>query len=437
MNNSLARQAFTVLTGRGLIRLTLLLSFLIIARFLTPAEFGWFGIVTTGISLAATLGTLGLRQSFAYEIGQQRISARTAGLTGIILWPALAALSSTLVLTFLWPTFPNDNRFQLVFVVSVGVCGALLLSLFQGIPLGQGNIRQFTSSETAPRIILLFGAVALALLGALNVLSILWIYAVGFVITGLLLATITLRAGDFGRPIFRDLPKLISYGLVFSLNLFLVTLSTRISMFVIESSLGAAEAGLFFAASRVSEVFLELATAVGLVLFSSATRSGGGQSMLNRAADIVGWMVWLFLILCIIIFFTAPVLVRILLGSDYLSSTPVLQVLALGLVGSAGHKMIYPALAGTGRPYFGTPMLAVTVVLIWGLSVYLVPQYGVVGGAWAVVIGQWALFFSYIILCKIKFNIPIRKFILPPLRDVFRILIILKTKLIPQKRKKK
>ncbi|WP_169773005.1 oligosaccharide flippase family protein, partial [Escherichia coli] len=83
--------------ARGFIRMAQLISFVLLARFLTPAEFGYFGIVTSAIPLAAMLGSLGLRQSFAYEIGQKRLLSGDAIATMLAVWPVLAAISTIAV----------------------------------------------------------------------------------------------------------------------------------------------------------------------------------------------------------------------------------------------------------------------------------------------------------------------------------------------------
>src|SRR5690606_28529470 len=129
--------------ARGFIRVAQLIAFILLARFLTPAEFGYFGIVTSAIPLAAMLGSLGLRQSFAYEIGGGRFEAGDAVATMLLIWPLLTIVSSAGV----WYAMEKDvggvSANGLAAIIALGVGGAMFINMVQGVFLGTGNIGRF------------------------------------------------------------------------------------------------------------------------------------------------------------------------------------------------------------------------------------------------------------------------------------------------------
>jgi O-antigen/teichoic acid export membrane protein len=410
-------QAATVVFARGITRVSQLVAFVILARFLTPSEFGWFGIVTTAIVLATLLGSLGLRQSFAYQIGQGNLKPGEAVVTSILVWPLLTVASSG-VLVIIFSSESPLSPFWTITLIVVGVAASLLVNLLQGVNLGRGEIPAFSLTENLPRTLLMVGTILLALFGALNLFSALWAQILGFVATLPVALWLATRKTGWGRPQIRQLPSMVAYGSIFALNLFLLMLSARLSMFVIENVQGAESAGQFFAAVRVNEIFLEVATALGMVLFSNAARQSDKSSTLARNVRISCWLLWLFLIGSVFVVAMAPLLVRVLAGNQYAEAIPALQVLAIGLGPAAAAKVIYPTLAGTGRPFFGTPLIFVSLAINAVLAFLLIPQMGLVGGAIGLVVGQFILFAGYVVACRVRFNIPVRDFLLPRSSDV-------------------
>ncbi|MFW0149681.1 lipopolysaccharide biosynthesis protein [Mycobacterium sp. smrl_JER01] len=414
-------QAFTVLFGRSIFRLAQFVAFLIFARILSPEEFGWFGIITTAMLLAATLGSLGLRQSIAYEIGQRRLSPSEALGTALLVWPVLTLLSASVVFFIYGRDLPNHTTAQALGIIFVGVGGAILLMMLQGKFLGSGAISAFSLSESMPRVALMLSSIGLLLLGAVTLQNALWAHVLGYAVT--LPVAFWLASRGIGRMALqvRKLVGMLRYGVIFAVNLLLITLCTRVSMFIIEHLSGAAAAGEFFAAVRVHEIFLEIATALGMVLFSNAARREEGTSVIGRSARIACWMFWAFMGLAGFIALAAPLVLTSLIGVKYAAAGPILQILALSLAPAAACKIIYPTLAGSGRPAFGTPIIIACLLANVGLTVVLVPDFGAIGGAVALVVGQYILFAGYILICRYRMDVPVAYFLIPRLADARRI----------------
>src|SRR5690606_25246818 len=156
--------------------------------------------------------------------------------------------------------------------IAVAVAGSMLLIMLQGVYLGRGDIRSFTKSETTPRVLLAIIALAIVGLSAENVASPIWAYSAAFAVAACLGIRLALTDGSPLRPRLGLLGKLFGYGAAFALNLFLITLCSRVSMFIISHNFDATHAGRFFAAIRINDIVLEAATAVGLVVFSKAVK---------------------------------------------------------------------------------------------------------------------------------------------------------------------
>ncbi len=430
MSGGIARQAFTVLFARGFIRIAQLVSFFILARFMTTGEFGWFGILTTAMALAATLGSLGIWQSFTYEIGQKRLTAGEAGGTAIMIWPVLASLAAAAVFAVYGRHVPGVSNIEAGILILLGVGGMMLMMLMQGVYLGRGDIKAFSLSETLPRLALMLLALGLALTANVALATALWAHAASYILIVPIMLWLALRGAGKIAPRLDRLGAMLKYGLILAFNLFLNILSRNLSMFVIAFFSGTAAAGLFFAAIRLSEIFLEAAAAMGMVLFSDATRQAEGASVLARNARIACWMFWLFLMLAGAVALAATPLLTLLLGAGYAPAGAALQIMALGLAPAAGAKIIYPTIAGRGRPLFGTPVLVVSLLVTLALAWILVPSLGIEGGAWALVAGQYVLYFGYVASSRIFFGVPVRDFIVPRSADMMAIWHLVRAKIL-------
>lgn len=407
----------TVLGGRGVVRIAQFATFVILARVLSPTDFGWFGLITTAIALSTVLGSLGLRQSTAYWIGQKRMTAGQGVGTALVTSGPLAALAASAIAIWYLREDTGLAATGLVLVIAAATAGSMLVTLIQGVHLGRGDIRSFAVTDAIPKAVMLGVVVIVAFLPDGGLDEALWAYAVGFLIAAPVAVLLASRGVGRVSPTFRPLPQMLGYGIFFAFNLFLVTLCSRASMFVVEFFSGAHAAGEFYAAVRVNEIFLEVATAMGMVVFSHAARQTNDDSML-RNARLACWSFWAFAGLGVVVALLAPLLLGLVLGPGYERAAPALQVLAIGLGPTAAAKIIYPALAGRGRSMFGTPIIAVSLALNVGIALALVPSVGVTGGAIAYTVGQFVLFIGYVMTFAATQHIPVRRFFLPTTHDL-------------------
>jgi O-antigen/teichoic acid export membrane protein len=413
----LLKQAFTIIFARGFIRMAQLISFVLLARFLTPAEFGYFGIVASAIPLAAMLGSLGLRQSFAYEIGQKRLSSGDAVATMLVVWPVLAAISTVAVYYMVGSAVDEIATANLIAMIAMGVAGAMLIKMAQGVFLGTGDIARFSLTETFPRVLLTIAVALLALLQMVEIEASLWAFSASFAIVIPVALFFALRGAAGFTPRLSGLPRMVGYGAAFAVNLSLVALNLRVGVFLLGHMAGAEDAGYFFAATRINEIFLEVATAFGLVIFSRMLQSEGGGARLQQNVRISCWMLWSFFLGGWVVTLLAPWLLTIIVGPGYESSIPLLQIMALALGPSAAVKIIYPALAGQGKPLFGTVAVLSSVVLNAVLAYILIEPLGATGAAIGFVAAQYLVLAIYIVMLKYRFGIAVSDFLLPRRQD--------------------
>ncbi|OZE83889.1 hypothetical protein CH305_05340 [Rhodococcus sp. 15-649-2-2] len=407
-------QAVTVLSGRSLIRAVQFVTLIILVRALSPSEFGWFGILTSAFALVGILGSLGLRQSFAYDIAHENISVAEVLGTTLCILPILA-LPSTIVVCLLYAgELPGVSVFASIGIIAAGVFSALSMTLLQGVFLGSGDIRSFTISEAFPHIVVSISIVLLFLFAAVTFDLSIWVQSAAGVISFPVLFVLALRKAGRLSVQFGRLFRMFKYGAIFAFNLFAIMLSYRISMFVIQYFDGSEAAGQYFAAIRVNEIFLEIASALGMVLFSHSARNGeDAKSTILETAKVAAGLFWLFIFIAILMVLGAPVLLQLIVGEEYDEAVLLLQVLAISMPATAACKVIYPSLAGLGRASFGTVLVVVGLLVNAAVAASLVPTFGPIGGCVGLVVGQYLLLALYITKCRRVYQTPVGRFLWP------------------------
>lgn len=427
----LLKHAVTVLFGRGLVRIAQLLTFLLLARLLTPEEFGWFGILTSAVAIATPLAALGLRQAFAHDIGGKRLTEGEALGATLVLTPVLAALAALALWHLYGQSIPGLTPAVSAIVLSVACLGSLAINLSQGIALGKGDIRTFATTDALPSLLLTVATASLAALGFLSFGTVLLAYASSF---ALLLPYIFLRSrttATIALPSAAATGKMMRYGIFFALNLFVIALNSRGGIIVLEQVSGAEQSGQLFAAMRLNDVLIEGAIAFGMVVFSRTVRANSAADSVSQSARIASWVFITFLLASIGIAFLAGPIIFLLLGSEYASATTALQLLCIGLGPAAASKIVYPAIAGTGQPLVGMPVLLVSVLVNVGLAFLLGPHYGAAGVALAFSLSQIIVYVGYAIAIGRRYKLPLREFFVPRRADAAALLRVA-TRLLPR-----
>ncbi|MEH6793169.1 MAG: oligosaccharide flippase family protein [Rhodococcus sp. (in: high G+C Gram-positive bacteria)] len=407
-------QTITVLSGRSLIRAVQFVTLIILVRSLSPSEFGWFGILTSAFALAGILGSFGLRQSFAYDIAHDNITVSEVLGTTLCVLPVLILPSTVLVCLLYAGDLPGISMYASVGLIAAGVFSALSMSLLQGIFLGTGDIRSFTISEALPHVLVSISILFLFAYSAVTFNLSLWVQSVaGVVAFPVLFALASWRAGRL-RIRFDRLFAMFKYGAVFAFNLFAIMLSYRISMFIIQYFEGSEPAGQYFAAVRVNEIFLEIASALGMVLFSHSARNGDdAKGRIGETAKVAAGLFWLFVLIAVLMALSAPFLLQLIVGTEYNQAVSLLQVLVISMPATAACKVIYPSLAGLGRASFGTSLVVVGLVVNAAVAAMLVPTLGPVGGSVGLVVGQYVLLGLYIVKCRRVYKTTVSQFLWP------------------------
>lgn len=109
----------------------------------------------------------------------------------------------------------------------------------------------------------------------------------------------------------------------------------------------------------------------------------------------------------IISYFNAEIILDWIYDNDILSSIVPFQLLMLGFVGMAANLLFGTLLTANGSLKFLNAISAIGILLNVGMNIFLIPEYGASGAAFATLITQGSVSIIQIIYCVIKFSLKV------------------------------
>ncbi len=368
-----------------------LLVLMLLARALTPAELGLYGyVVSTGLVLAVAFD-LGLRQGAAAAIGQvpERIGAVASQL--LLLWAALALAASGAAWAMMaWGGLGQAGPAALALVV-VAIAPMLLVRMAQGVFLGTGELRRLNRSELVSRAVLLTLTLLLWALGRLDLTAALALLALSQLAAAIyVIAALAPLLGWRQAQELAVARDLLRRGMGFVGAILLMILSGRIGVWLVSWLASPAEAGSYFAALRLAEMLVEVATAVGVVVFSRGVRMADDGEAARATAGVARMVTACMAAGAVLAGAFAPGILALVMGDAFAAAGAALRWALAGAVASCLVMILYPGLSARGQAKVGVGVFGLAVLVNALLAVALIQPFGITGAAAAFAAGQWA-----------------------------------------------
>lgn len=355
----------------------------VLARLLTPRDFGVIAIAMIFIRVAGTLGKLGIGPAIIQraDLTQRHIvtgftlSALFGVLFTVTMWLAAPATSGF----FAEPEVPAIlGMLSAIFaIVGVGVISEHLLR--RRLHFRQLMVAEILSLTAGYGLV----AIAMAILGYG-----VWSLAGGLVARHAVFAAVVvayrpppLRLG-LGR---RESFDLLRFGTGLSSCALLDAVGTQGSRFVIGSGLGAISLGYFTQALRVASVPTRLSLRLTRVLFPAMAER---QQQIDRIGTIYLYGIEMMSLLAIptsvLTAICAPEIIGLLLGKQWDAAVPILQILATGIVFHVCNLVNLPAVRALHAVYREAWRRMLYTILVI-LGVWLGLRWGLAGVAVAII----------------------------------------------------
>lgn len=386
------------LLGEKSIRLLLsLIVNMLLARYLGPDDFGLLSLCLTFFVVISVLSSYGME---AYLVNQFVISPSSKNeLIGSAL--TIRALISILLISLLvlgtYVTSSDERFFKLVVII----CIAVFFKTFDVIDYYFQSVTQIKYISLARNVALLLASF-FRIIFVINDYPLFYLgltYPLEYLVVAFLLGLFYLRKkdGTFRLIVKRSRVKqIMNHCLPLVLSSFTVMIYQKSDIFMIAYLLDKTQVAYYSVAARLSEAWYFIPMSIISVAFPRILKfKVTNSSIYNKQFQrLMGILIIIGLIAAIITSLISDVVINILYGYEYLTSSIVLRIhiwggifVAMGVI--SGRYF----LSDNKRTYLFIRTL-VGAVLNIVLNVILIPTYGILGAASATLISQFVSAFA-------------------------------------------
>lgn len=377
--SSLARGAGLMMALRLVERSIGLASTLILARILTPGDFGLVAMAMSVLTLIELMGAFGFDVALIQRQDAQRHHFDTAWTYNVLFSASVALL--LLVLAPFAADFYREPKLQLV--LSVLAIGALV----QGAEnIGTVTFRKQMNFGQEFRFLLSKKLISFAVTMALAfTLRNYWALVGGIIVGKVCAVLLSYKVHPF-RPRFslaasRDLFHFSKWLLVSNLIVFL---QNKSDSFILGRTVGAHDLGLYNVASEIAVLpSTELIAPINRAAFPAySANSANLEALRGKFLSVFGFIGLLAFPMSVGLACVAGPAVAVLLGPQWAAAVPLLQLFTVCGLTSAIQSNLIMVIVALGKPKANTMLSAAMLVLYLPALAYASLQYGALGAAW-------------------------------------------------------
>ena len=408
-----------VLLTRLVMRAANFVVFILLARSLSVGEFGFYGYVISPALVLSIAFDLGLRQWGAWLIGRDPPPAPAVTTHLLASWLLLAIGGVAACWLLLAAGGYVAGYGALALLAALNVAPMLWLRLGQGVFLGRGDIARLNRSELISRAVMLAGIGGLWVLDRLELAAAVWVLlgAHGAAACYLLWQV---RSGIQPRLLVQPalMWRLLRYGAELWIAVLLVVLLGRIGFWIVSRQLGEVGLGLYFGSQRLGEILVEVATAVGIVIFSYGVRAADIQASALDAIRIARLVTALMALVATMALLLAVPLLRLLLGPEFAAEPAAFRLVMLGALANSYTTMLYPCLSAQGLARWGIGAFATGCATATMAFWLLTPTLGLAGAGLAYLLAQTAAVAVIVVAYRRRFGFTTSEILLPQQEDL-------------------
>lgn len=362
-----------------------LVSTIILARLLLPADFGVVALAISAIAVLEIWAEFGFDLALIQNQKAERKHYDTAWtlmmLRGVTV-AVLVALSAGSIAEFLREPLMEEVLYALAVISLIDGCQSIRTVDFRK---NLNLHKEFRFLMTA-RVIQFFTTIILAYLWRDY-----WALVAGILVNrGARMFLSYYMAPYLPRFTLSAFSDLFGFSKWMVLNNLLNFMTTRLDTFVVGRVSGVSSLGVYAMAYEVSNMATtELVWPISRAIFPGFARLADDKTALERSYNLSQALIVLVALpVATGLALTAGYFVPILLGEKWLGVVPLMEVLAV----YGGLRVI---IANTGslyfainKPYLAAIMAAANLVVLLPAMILLVLEYGPIGAAWAVVLGS-------------------------------------------------
>jgi O-antigen/teichoic acid export membrane protein len=385
-----AKSTYITTFGAGLNALFGFIFTVIVARSISPAEFGFFSVAMNFVMILLVMCDIGLSSSILRFLPRvirdnKKDEVQKIIKLSFIITIVIGGILTTLLFLFAPPIahliFTKGELVLPLTIVGFSLIGLTLSLVFTSILQGQQRFVFGVITDSSIVLLKTLATIILLVLGKLTLTSVLIVFSttafsgflIGFLFVGpkFLLAKTDLSLAR----------TLIFFGFWVALARIANSIAGRLDTIMLIRYVDAAQVGFYAAAQRITFIFPVLVNGMTVVLtpkFSSLQTKKQAISFFKKANLLIG----LLFIPLVVLFILAPWITILVYGEVYRSSIYILRwLLASSFFFVASSVPIIALLYFLGKSQIFAILSFAQLLLIFLGNLILIPRFGVIGPA--------------------------------------------------------
>jgi O-antigen/teichoic acid export membrane protein len=355
---------------------------IITARVLGPEKNGVISALLVYPSIFLSFGSLGIRQSTTYLLGQNKYNEEEIKTAIAQIWAltsVISIISCFLLMKFLSKT--GDETF-LVILALIPIPFTLFNTYNSGIFLGQNNIKKFNQINWIPPFVILVLTGAFLLLVNWGVEGYMMALIGGPVTIFFILLFRNKFIQSFSLKVNPKLVKsLIGLGLIYALSLLVMNLNYRFDIIMLEKLSTEYQTGIYSKGANLTEFLWQIPMFLSTIVFARSATSTDGLAFSRKVAQLMRISFVFISVGSLILWLLSDFVIVGIFGEKFVGSIQVFNYLLPGIVLLTIYKVMNMDLAGKGKPWPAMLAMIPSLIINIVLNSFFIPLYGASGAA--------------------------------------------------------
>ncbi len=395
----------------GIIGFSLLTS-MITARVLGPEKNGIISALLVYPSIFMSFGSLGIRQSTTFLLGQNKYSEEAIKTAITQIWAFTSIVSVICCFLLMRYLSQTGDHLWLVFLALIPIPFTLFNTYNSGIFLGRNDIRKFNQINWIPPFVIL-------------VFTIVFLFFFDGDIQGYMLALISGPIAIFIILLFKNkfiqsfslnfniplIKSLIGLGLIYALSLLIINLNYKFDIIMLEKMSTAYQTGIYSKGASLTEFLWQIPMFLSTIVFARSATSKDGLAFSRKVAQLMRLSFLIISIASLVLWLLADYVVVGMFGKKFLGSVEVFNLLLPGVVLLTIYKVMNMDLAGKGKPWIAMIAMIPSLIINILMNSFLIPLYGASGAALSSLISYSVAALLFLMVYSKTVQLPVREII--------------------------
>lgn len=365
----------------------------VVARSVTPFEYGLFCLGFVLLNVFSVFSYLGLESSAARCIAYfrgKKDGEKVVDIVSSAVQLSLIASVFCALLVFLYSGriaqfFHTEGLAEILRIFAVAIPFSVMITVLSSIFRGFDSVKEKVFFRNILTNVLKLSSILVVVYMGFGILEITYAYALSIIVTALAFFAYSSRKLPFSFKV-----ELRGKLLRFSLPLLTGDIFTLLIVWMDVLMLGyfkdASQVGVYNAAHSISHVIPVFLLSMNYIYVPIASRlysRGLIDEMRKNYAVVTKWIYFAAFPLFLIVFLFPEIILKILFGTVYVQAHTALQILAFGMLINTFLGPNGPTLIALGKTKLHMSDNLIAVILNFILNVFLIPLLGITGAALA------------------------------------------------------